>query len=395
MLHHKDHPGILQEAVRHEMIRDKMILFQCCDGVVRCSSLLFRIHSTFISDILSDLTTCDEYSVSLPGVFQSHLTHLINLISRGSSNFSTRKLDNVDRFSDVVCEVLDLAELFKIDMNIDSCKLVTLEESHSTTLETTSEYFEEDHVNISTIKQEHLDIKEEPVDQDLEEGEVPSNSQADEPEPALSVAIVDHDDLNKMNLELEVVIKQEQNDLEEGEVTSKNSPVKKKKNAKVKKKIACQDSGQDFKRRTNLAKHQRDQHGNVYLIPCHQCGETFDKLSEYLKHRHRSQQYHEDQQLALLKKEIKRLRRKALKKNKRSQDYKKKKRDDADMSMNPPELRVTSDSLMTGSINPMFYPQEGSYPYPLFPAQLPVFPEPTPAALPVFGKPLPSKSDKI
>merc|ERR1712107_199940 len=78
-------------------------------------------------------------------------------------------------------------------------------------------------------------------------------------------AIVDHDDLNKMNLELEVVIKQEQNDLEEGEVTSKNSPVKKKKNAKVKKKIACQDSGQ-FSRDGEIWPSIRETSMGMYIL---------------------------------------------------------------------------------------------------------------------------------
>ena len=89
---------ILQEAVQENTNEDRRIKFHLSDGVLVTKSIYLKLHSKFISDVLSDNPLVGkDYHVIMKDVTKDNLQHLLNLISEGSSSFNRGKLDNVDR----------------------------------------------------------------------------------------------------------------------------------------------------------------------------------------------------------------------------------------------------------------------------------------------------------
>ena len=118
MLVQTNHLTLLKSAMREMEMRDSNIVFLCSDGRITCRSTHFKIHSKFLQKILSEIPNgLQEFVIHLPDIPKSHMSHLVSLMSQGSSNFNSRKLSNVDSLSNVINNVLVTADLLGVQIS--------------------------------------------------------------------------------------------------------------------------------------------------------------------------------------------------------------------------------------------------------------------------------------
>ena len=118
MLVQANHLTLLQSAMREMEMRDSNIVFLCSDGRITYRSTHFKIHSKFLQKILSETPTgLPEFVIHLPDIPKSHMSHLVSLMSQGSSNFSSRTLSNVDSLSKVINNILVTADLLGVQIS--------------------------------------------------------------------------------------------------------------------------------------------------------------------------------------------------------------------------------------------------------------------------------------
>ena len=89
-----NHCQNLDEAVSYELQSDIEIKFYCQDGILYAKSLPFKLQSRLLNDIFKNmLKSCECYSISLPDIKKSDVSHLVNLVTTGRSNFRTSKVN--------------------------------------------------------------------------------------------------------------------------------------------------------------------------------------------------------------------------------------------------------------------------------------------------------------
>ena len=126
MQNNENHFSTLQSALNIQNETDGSINFFCSDGTVEVKSTYLKLHSKLLSKIIPDLPfdepkspssnkKCSkDYTVLLPDVPKSHISHLMNLITIGKSKFSVIKLSAIETISDVINDVLSTADLLDI-----------------------------------------------------------------------------------------------------------------------------------------------------------------------------------------------------------------------------------------------------------------------------------------
>ena len=118
MLVQANHLTLLQSAMQELERRDINIVFLCSDGRITCRSTHFKIHSKFLQKILSEIPAgLQEFVIHVPDIPKSHMSHLVSLMSQGSSNFNSSKLSNVDCLSDVINNVLETADILGVKIS--------------------------------------------------------------------------------------------------------------------------------------------------------------------------------------------------------------------------------------------------------------------------------------
>ena len=123
MLVYADHIRTLQSALLEFREKaDGSILFHCTDGKIEVKSTFLKLHSKLINQMIADVpsdekevptkfftTKClKQHTVILPDVLKSHISHLMNLITFGSSKFSVSNQSETDS---MINEVLNTAVL--------------------------------------------------------------------------------------------------------------------------------------------------------------------------------------------------------------------------------------------------------------------------------------------
>lgn len=140
MLIHDDHFLVLQSALEFQIKRGGNINFYCCDGKTVVTSTPFKVHCKLLSRIIPDVPydeskvassstkSIKDYTIILPDVPKSHISHLLNLVTLGESRISVNKLSAIEAVSDVINEVLSTADLLDINIVADDTVLVPKQE---------------------------------------------------------------------------------------------------------------------------------------------------------------------------------------------------------------------------------------------------------------------------
>ena len=90
----KNHVHNLDEAVSYELQSDIDIKFYCEDGTLNAKSLPFKLQSRLLNEIFKNMfKSCEYYSISLPDIKKADVSHLVNLVTTGRSNFRTSKVN--------------------------------------------------------------------------------------------------------------------------------------------------------------------------------------------------------------------------------------------------------------------------------------------------------------
>ena len=185
MLVQTNHFTLLQSALQGLKRCDKNIVFHCSDGKITCISTYFKVHSKFLRGILSEIPTGpQEFIIHLPDIPKSHMSHLVSLMSQGSSNFSSSKLSNVDSLSDVINDVLDTADFLGVQISNYGFDLA-----------------EEGVENLNNIKEEpseYCEIECVSIKSECNNGKTDNNVERDDTSPAEPIVQLETFDIDSM-----------------------------------------------------------------------------------------------------------------------------------------------------------------------------------------------------
>jgi len=185
----KNHGQNLNEAVSYELQSDIEISFYCQDGILNAKSLPFKLQSRLLNDIFKNiwLNGCESYSISLPDIKKSDVSHLVNLVNTGKSSFSTTKLGNVDNCAELVTDLIKFAKILEIEIkdycfDLDDNAILSRvndktndsnnidNQASASSQLSREEYFEENQNNVKVEVKPEFDIID--LDSESEDGEI-------------------------------------------------------------------------------------------------------------------------------------------------------------------------------------------------------------------------------
>ena len=107
----------MEPSLSYELQSDIEISFYCQDGILNAKSLPFKLQSRLLNDIFKNiwLNGCESYSISLPDIKKSDVSHLVNLVNTGKSSFSTTKVCQIINIC--IYKVLCVSFLPSVDTN--------------------------------------------------------------------------------------------------------------------------------------------------------------------------------------------------------------------------------------------------------------------------------------
>ena len=271
MLIHDDHFSVLQSALAFQIKRGGNIHFYCSDGKIVVDSTHLKVFSKLLSQIFLDVPydevassstkSFKEYTIILPDVPKSHVSHLVNLVTLGESRFSVIKLSAIETISDVINEVLSTADL--LDINIANYGFG----------------LEDDTARVPKQEREYNELSQDHVKMEITE-------EVDSKEGDLS-GIIDNSVENDSKVNEEILISDEDtaNENDEGDSSKPKDPkvMDKKRWSEEEKRmtktqiIPINNNGKQplVPRKTKT----------TYPCPKSNCGEYFDNLSSLNKHQ--------------------------------------------------------------------------------------------------------------